>query len=74
MKAMICMRCINCGKMIRPGNTNGLPNGLGFQLANGNLYNVCSECISYHYNEAIAVIQRLEKESEGNDDQSNEQT
>ena len=36
-----------CGKEIIPGNDeNGLPNGVGFELEDGSLLNVCSDCIA----------------------------
>ena len=35
-----------CGKEIIPGNDeNGLPNGVGFELEDRSMLNVCSECI-----------------------------
>ena len=63
MKATIRMKCILCGKTIRPGNTGGIPNGLGFQMKSGNLYNVCSECVSYRAEEATDLIEQLEEKS-----------
>lgn len=39
-------KCDMCGKEIIPGNNeNGLPNGVGFELEDGTMLNVCSECI-----------------------------
>lgn len=38
--------CNNCGKEIIPGNRpDGLPNGVGFQLSDGNVMNVCTDCL-----------------------------
>lgn len=40
------IKCAGCGKIIVPGNgPNGLPNGLGFQLKDGRVINVCADCI-----------------------------
>ena len=38
--------CSECGKIFHPGNNEqGIPNGVGFVLEKGEIYNVCSECI-----------------------------
>lgn len=37
--------CDECGKKIKPGNTDGMPNGVGFQLENGKIINICQACI-----------------------------
>ena len=63
MKAIIRMKCILCGKTIIPGNTRGIPNGLGFQTKSGNLYNVCSECVMYRAEEAAGLIEKVEEGS-----------
>ena len=39
------IRCTKCGKSFTPGNVGGLPNGVGFQLDNGTLINICRECL-----------------------------
>lgn len=40
------IKCDKCGKKFQPGNRpGGLPNGVGFQLENGTIINVCSDCI-----------------------------
>lgn len=40
------MKCNECGKEFYPGNRiDGLPNGVGFQLEDGTIYNVCCECV-----------------------------
>lgn len=39
------IKCDECGKVFQPGNTNGLPNGVGFVLEDGTVYNVCAECL-----------------------------
>ena len=38
--------CSKCGKRIKFGNTNGLPNGVGFELEDGRMVNLCQECIT----------------------------
>lgn len=38
--------CDECGKSFTPGNDkNGIPNGVGFQLTDGTVLNVCRDCI-----------------------------
>lgn len=40
------IKCEMCGKEIIPGNDeNGLPNGVGFELEDGIILTVCSDCI-----------------------------
>lgn len=41
------IKCNMCGKLFRSGNDpeTGLPNGVGFQLEDGSIYNMCCECI-----------------------------
>lgn len=39
------IKCDKCGNMFISGETNGLPNGLGFQLQDGKLINLCQACI-----------------------------
>ncbi len=40
------IKCNECGKVIIPGNDeNGIPHGVGFEMAGGRIINVCSECI-----------------------------
>lgn len=39
------IKCNKCGKKFKNGNTNGLPNGLGFQLHSGEVLNLCRDCI-----------------------------
>lgn len=39
------IKCRKCGKTITVGNTNGLPNGVGFQLEDGTILNVCQSCL-----------------------------
>lgn len=63
MKAMITMRCVLCGKTFRPGNTDGMPNGFGFQMQSGSIYNICAECVACRYEEAIALIQSAEADA-----------
>ena len=38
--------CDKCGKEFKVGNRpDGLPNGVGFQLENGQIINICCDCI-----------------------------
>lgn len=38
--------CVMCKKAFIPGaRPDGLPNGVGFQMADGQTVNVCSSCI-----------------------------
>lgn len=38
--------CDECGKEFKPGNRpDGLPNGVGFQLENGQIINICCDCV-----------------------------
>jgi len=37
--------CSICGKTFVQGNTNGMPNGLGYLLDDGTLINMCQDCI-----------------------------
>lgn len=38
--------CVMCKKAFIPGtDPNGLPNGVGFRMADGRTVNVCSSCI-----------------------------
>lgn len=40
-------KCEVCGKEFESGaNKYGIPNGVGFELEDGTIFNVCSECIS----------------------------
>lgn len=39
--------CDKCGKEVEFGNQpNGLPNGVGFELDDGEVINVCAECMA----------------------------
>ena len=39
------MICKNCGKVFAFGNRpDGIPNGVGFQLQNGKMINLCADC------------------------------
>lgn len=44
-KTMDEIICNECGKVFHPGDTNGLPNGVGFMLSDGTVWNVCAECL-----------------------------
>lgn len=40
------IKCDNCGKEFEPGNRpDGIPNGIGYQLQDGTIYNICTDCI-----------------------------
>ncbi len=40
------IKCDKCGKLYAPGNRpDGCPNGVGFKLADGSIYNVCADCL-----------------------------
>jgi hypothetical protein len=40
------MICKNCGKVFAFGNRpDGIPNGVGFQLQNGKMINLCADCL-----------------------------
>ena len=43
------IRCNICNKDFKPSNNKltGLPNGMGFQLKDGTLINMCSFCLMY---------------------------
>lgn len=55
------LTCILCGRTFKPGNDkDGIPNGLGFVLNSGKTYNVCKDCISCRYEEAVKLIEEKE--------------
>ena len=56
------LKCCFCGKKFTPGNTNGMPNGVGFQMKSEKIYNVCRECITYRHEGAVKFINESEKE------------
>jgi len=37
--------CDKCGKRMRFGNTNGIPNMIGFETKDGKIINLCKDCI-----------------------------
>lgn len=44
MKAIT--KCDCCGKTFKDGyRPDGIPNGLGFQLQDGRIFNMCAECL-----------------------------
>ena len=54
-------QCILCGKTFQAGNDeDGIPNGIGFHLQSGATYNLCKDCISGRYQEAIKLIEEKE--------------
>lgn len=65
MKAHILLTCILCGKAFAPGNDkDGIPNGLGFMMKNGETYNLCRSCVSTRYEEAEKLIKERSEENE----------
>lgn len=47
------IKCDECGNYFTPGNdARGFPNGVGFEMADGTMRNVCRECIE-HFGEKI---------------------
>ena len=65
MKAHILLTCILCGKAFAPGNDkDGIPNGLGFMMKNGETYHLCKSCISSRYEEAEKLIKERSEENE----------
>lgn len=48
------IRCNECGRLFASGsNSNGMPNGVGFELADGTIYNICVDCIMKKGEEVI---------------------
>lgn len=46
MKKAKTVKCNECGMLIIPGSRpDGLPNGVGFQMQDGSIYNLCCNCI-----------------------------
>ena len=45
MKSKIRIMCSICGKTFVQGNTNGIPNGVGFCCKDGTLINMCQGCL-----------------------------
>jgi len=40
------IKCKKCGKEFEVGNRpDGLPNGVGFEMEDGSIINICTECI-----------------------------
>ena len=37
--------CNRCGKRVRFGNTNGIPNMVGLQANDGSIINICKDCL-----------------------------
>jgi hypothetical protein len=47
MEKIKTITCDKCSSIFITGNRpDGTPNGVGFQLQNGRLINLCAECIS----------------------------
>ena len=54
------MKCDFCGKKIdmREKRADGLPAGVGFELENGRIINLCTDCIlAKDYMERIKVLE-----------------
>ena len=45
MKMSMTPPCTKCGKRWKLGNTNGMPNMVGFGLDDGRVINICQECM-----------------------------
>lgn len=45
MKHFETIKCDACGHRFTPGNTNGLPNGVGFQGKDGKVITLCQKCL-----------------------------
>jgi len=57
------VECDICGAAFKPGNTDGVPNGIGLVLDTGKTVNVCYKClIKAPTNEDI--IEKLKKAAE----------
>lgn len=58
------MKCDKCGKEFKPGNRpSGVPNGVGFVLADGTEITICAECIeSFTTDEGREWLDKLKEE------------
>ena len=45
MGLLKAIKCDCCGNKFIPGNSNGLPNGVGFKLDEDEIVNVCRMCM-----------------------------
>ncbi len=45
MKKVKAISCDKCESIIVSGNTNGLPNGVGFELQDGSVITLCAACL-----------------------------
>lgn len=45
MKKVKAISCDKCESIIVSGNTNGLPNGVGFELDDGKVITLCANCL-----------------------------
>ena len=45
MNALKKIKCSNCGKTFKPGNTNGLPNGITLVMKNNDKITLCQSCL-----------------------------
>lgn len=51
------IKCDYCGSVFKPGNRpDGYPNGIGFQLEDGHIINLCYHCICN-----LAVDSKMQK-------------
>ena len=53
--------CNVCGKEFKPGNNpiSGNPNGIGFPLKKGGVFNICEFCVCYRAKEATKMIEEM---------------
>ena len=45
MKSRLTPPCNRCGKRVRYGYTNGIPNMVGLQANDGSIFNICKDCL-----------------------------
>ena len=63
------IKCDKCGKYFEFGNKPcGIPNGIGFQLEDGTVYNMCAECIMSLTPEKAEEIAKLIEQKDGDQD------
>lgn len=56
------IKCDECGAMFYPGSDKyGVPNGVGFELDDGTVINICKKCVMKAHAGASADIKRAVK-------------
>lgn len=65
------IKCDCCGNKFIAGNTNGLPNGVGFEMEDGTLINVCRLCLMNQTKLDAFLKEKGYGEDESTDNQSN---